>query len=826
MSLGTALFLFFIYFIFFVPNVQSNPDTGITNCSDLNIVGETYNLSNDIHNDQITDNCINISASNITFDCQGKYVFSIQNYSGVYSNSTNTTIKNCNITMGSGANTNSFGIYLNGASSSNSTLFNNSVFGDSYAGIYLSSSLSNNLTNNNISSDLSIGIYSYKSNNSILASNTATITSLWGIYFEYSSNNTLNSNAITSGTEAGIYFDYSSDNNLLTNNNVTSGTYVGIYLYSSSNNNLTSNNVTGGTYGITSQLSSNNTITSNLATGSSGGIYLAISSNHTITLNNATGIIVGNSKNNVLISNNATKSSGSGILVEQGSSNNTFISNIATGNLHGIHVESSSNNTFISNIATSNTSSGIYLAYSSNNNTLTNCISNNNFYGLYILNSNGTIVNNLTAKNNSLYGIFLVKGSFNNIITNSFIQLNNGSAFSLNNTGVAPQSNYFYNNYFNNSVALSNISTSSLNYFNTTKTAGTNIVGGSYLAGNYWAAPNGSGFSQTCTSSTDGICDTSYNFDGINYDYLPLTCTESWSCGEWRSCSGGVQTRDCTDANFCQTYKYKPTISQSCTSFTSSSLQGGGGGASVSESFKEIIPNKPVEMVINNPEMDLTSVVLNVNEAVENGTITIKSKTNNSNLKIRLPTGRIYQAFEVTTVGIANNKIVNSTFNFKINKTWPEENNISIHFKGDRYWLIENGIVGNIKLYRLPTGVADWTPLETSFSRQDDEYYYFHATSPGFSTFVIFFNKYDCLPNSARCSENKVQLCLGNATWLEIENCGKEKCNDGKCISGFLESEQFYFLLIFIVGATIFIVGVILRKSLKGKKLYKPYSNY
>ena len=73
---GLALFIL-IYLIFFIPNGKSNPDTGITNCSVLAIAGEKYFLSNDILNNQITDNCINISASNITFDCQGHYIFSV-----------------------------------------------------------------------------------------------------------------------------------------------------------------------------------------------------------------------------------------------------------------------------------------------------------------------------------------------------------------------------------------------------------------------------------------------------------------------------------------------------------------------------------------------------------------------------------------------------------------------------------------------------------------------------------------------------------------------------------------------------------------------------
>ncbi len=41
-------------------------------------------------------------------------------------------------------------------------------------------------------------------------------------------------------------------------------------------------------------------------------------------------------------------------------------------------------------------------------------------------------------------------------------------------------------------------------------------------------------------------------------------CDESWSCGTWSVCSLGVQTRVCTDTNYCGTNLSKPVTSQSC----------------------------------------------------------------------------------------------------------------------------------------------------------------------------------------------------------------------------------------------------------------------
>jgi PKD repeat protein len=55
-------------------------------------------------------------------------------------------------------------------------------------------------------------------------------------------------------------------------------------------------------------------------------------------------------------------------------------------------------------------------------------------------------------------------------------------------------------------------------------TAGQNIIGGPYLGGNYWAQPNGYGWSQTHYAGSDGFIAEPYQvIDGeSNYDLLPL----------------------------------------------------------------------------------------------------------------------------------------------------------------------------------------------------------------------------------------------------------------------------------------------------------------
>ncbi|MEM4703092.1 MAG: M14-type cytosolic carboxypeptidase [Candidatus Pacearchaeota archaeon] len=115
----------------------------ITNCTVISQPGY-YTLMNDIINSQNTT-CINISANNVTFDCQGHTIDGIDtsNTYGIYMNNRqNNTIKNCVVT-------------------------------DFYDGIYLYSSSNNSITNNTASSNIRYGIVIHGSHNNRLTGNIA-----------------------------------------------------------------------------------------------------------------------------------------------------------------------------------------------------------------------------------------------------------------------------------------------------------------------------------------------------------------------------------------------------------------------------------------------------------------------------------------------------------------------------------------------------------------------------------------------------------------------------------------------------------------------------
>ena len=233
---------------------------------------------------------------------------------------------------------------------------------------------------------------------------------------------------------------------------------------------------------------------------------------------------------------------------------------------YGIYLDSSNNNTFNGNNA-SNNSYGISLS-SSNNNTLSgNSVSNNygtSFpCGIFLKGNNNTLIGNNASNIECYYAIGIaVVGNNNKLIGNNansnFGTFTGGISLSGNNntlSGNNVSNNYngifymggnntIYNNLFNNANNFGFASTNS-NTWNTTKTPGINIIGEPNLGGNFWAYPNGTGFSQTCTDADkDGICDAQYTLDSNNIDYLPLAFVPAGIKGDL---NGNGQSADAGD---------------------------------------------------------------------------------------------------------------------------------------------------------------------------------------------------------------------------------------------------------------------------------------
>lgn len=190
---------------------------------------------------------------------------------------------------------------------------------------------------------------------------------------------------------------------------------------------------------------------------------------------------------------------------------------------------------------TKNGYTGIYLS-ECNNCIIENNKIQNNGYGIYLLNSKGNKLSNNVVTNNGEYGILLSASTNNTLSGNTasdnkdtgvHISTSDGNTLTGNNVSsndvyglfVCPESddNLIYNNYFNN-TANAEVQNGVGNAYNTEKTEGENIVGGPYLGGNYWAEPEGTGFSDTAVDTNgDGIVDSGYRLSQSTYsDKLPL----------------------------------------------------------------------------------------------------------------------------------------------------------------------------------------------------------------------------------------------------------------------------------------------------------------
>jgi beta propeller repeat protein/parallel beta-helix repeat protein len=275
------------------------------------------------------------------------------------------------------------------------------------------------------------------------------------------------------------------------------------------------------------------------------GPYGCLLLNNTL-LEGGIGLIYSNCR---ILGNYISNDPESGISLSEASSyieNNTIV-NCSVG-IHLIWLAGMNkiyNNTLIHN------DKGISIWGSGGNSILNNTISKNNIGILvdgWAMDQAGdnSILNNTISNNN--IGISLEGDSSGNVVANNRVELNTQYGVYINqikdNLGekyVGKESYYginrFYNNIFNNTVNIFNDTGNYTGdvakedyspggnsiYLNTSKTSDTNIICGPYIGGNYWAKPDGTGFSQTCNDwNKDGIGDSIYTVSAYDIDYLPL----------------------------------------------------------------------------------------------------------------------------------------------------------------------------------------------------------------------------------------------------------------------------------------------------------------
>ncbi|WMW22977.1 NosD domain-containing protein [Methanolobus mangrovi] len=412
----------------------------------------------------------------------------------------------------------SCGVYVSDVE--NVRIVNNHLM-DNPSGIRFNATSNSNITNNYIYSSGFDGILLYYASNNVIVNNVI-IESGNGIYLASScNNNTLTDNTVLE-SHFGIWISSSEHNTLIENN--ASENYDGFYI--AGYDNILSRNIalSNTNVGILIEGGRNNTFTENLATNNLEGISLRLSKNNTVNHNNASfnneqGIIVKRSEYNMFNSNVASSNKGNGIVLDNDNYNNTLENNTALKNDdNGIFIVGSHNSTISNNTAASNALVGIHLLGSNDNYLSQNIAKLNNKDGIYIEYSSGNVLNNNSVDSNMDRGVRLADSS-NNILNSNIICNNSVFGIRLSNS----DNNSIYNNYFNNTNNTEIAGTSKDNSWNITKTTGPNIIDGPFLGGNYWAEPDGTGFSQTCIdANNDGFCDTQFDLSVNDTDFLPL----------------------------------------------------------------------------------------------------------------------------------------------------------------------------------------------------------------------------------------------------------------------------------------------------------------
>ncbi|MFP4400437.1 MAG: hypothetical protein ACLFPQ_01020, partial [Candidatus Woesearchaeota archaeon] len=210
---------------------------------------------------------------------------------------------------------------------------------------------------------------------------------------------------------------------------------------------------------------------------------------------------------------------------------------------------------------------------------------------------------------------------------------------------------------------------------------------------------------------------------------ITITCKESWTCGEWSSCSGGTQTRTCTDSNSCGTTLTRPQLSQSCTvdtddggSSPSGSSPGGGspGGGSPSSTTQD--PNVRSKswysissqntVIWNIDDFDISRLEFNTDQDYEYPKLTIRLSDTAPSETIR-----VNDSYRYISIEPSNIEIDEGTISFRVEKSWlsgKDKEEISL-LKG-----------GN-----LPREVR------TEYLNSDSGYHYYRAYVSGTGNFVV-----------------------------------------------------------------------------------------
>jgi PGF-pre-PGF domain-containing protein len=524
------------------------------------------------------------------------------------------------------------------------------------------------------------------------------------------------------------------------------------------------------------------------ASDSSDHVFNVIVSNVTIDGFNVTGVNAINKagiylsySDNCTVRNNIVNTNYDGIVLVN-SNYNLLTSNVASNNYkNGIYLSSSDNNTFTSCIANFNEQYGFYLL-SSNNNTLTDNVANNNTYrieslstsvdslvepmeslsdgaptGFYISSSDNNILTDNTANyNTGGYQVFMTSVS-NNVVSPDIADVSRySSGFSLSssynttladNTAIGNEDYAFYSSYsYDNTVDKLKMAESSMQLsfvtdfsemavgdnesISSAPTGMSNVNG--YIDAASWYDPNmtiyydDSGMSSSVESSI-----SLFKLNGSEWVKVPnasLSTSGNYVSVEYyrpqNNAFNGISIDDLT-STFGLFKSIPSSGSRSDDDGVRASVSQGQDPGIVSNSassVKRVTGGSPV----NYDFADSGTPVLGVSfDAKDDKGLVVSKVQVLSSAPEGVPTSSGH-SYQMMSIDVGSEGTISS----------DSADNVMIHFKVSKQWIEENDIdLSTVRMTRYHG--EQWNDLPTYQEREDGEYFYFYAETPGFSIFEV-----------------------------------------------------------------------------------------
>ncbi|AKB17929.1 hypothetical protein MSWHS_1066 [Methanosarcina sp. WWM596] len=205
-------------------------------------------------------------------------------------------------------------------------------------------------------------------------------------------------------------------------------------------------------------------------------------------------------------------------------------------------------------------------------------------------------------------------------------------------------------------------------------------------------------------------------------------------------------------------FKVISSTTSSSSGSSSSSSSGGTGGSpepasnvEVKELAQQFISNgNHAKFVFTKNATSIAYIEFDPKKTAGKTTTIVETLKEKSTLVTELPSGKVY---ENTNIWVGNegtaspDNIENAVVGFKVEKTWIKLNDVDS---------------SSVKLWKFDDG--NWVELSTSQTGEDDDYVYYEADTPGFSTFSIMAlypeedpeSTYRALANSVEDQDSEV----------------------------------------------------------------------